>query len=69
VRGYDVGVNLSTLVLHALTTLAQASEASAAKAIDAAPPGNHWLPIVVAVVLLLAVVGASFMSAKRGHQD
>jgi hypothetical protein len=48
---------------------AAAPAAAPAQAIPPAPAGQGWLAVVAAVVLIVAVGVASFMSAKRTHQD
>lgn len=36
---------------------------------DAASDPMMWVSIVIAVVFAVAVVGLSFLSSKRSHQD
>ncbi len=40
-----------------------------AQPVPSLPEGDGWVAMVISIVLLLAVLVASFMSAKRGHQD
>lgn len=49
--------------------LAWASPVLAQGAVPPAPKGDSWITIVISIVLMVAVMVASFMSAKRGHQD
>ena len=34
-----------------------------------APKGNTWVALIVGLLLVAAIIAASIMSSKRGHQD
>ena len=46
-----------------------ASPAMAQQQVPRAPESSGWISVVIALVLIVAVCVASFMSAKRTHQD
>lgn len=58
----------ASLITLCLTT-APAWAASKAIKISDAPPQNHWVPVIIAVLLFVCVAVGSFKSAKRTHQD
>jgi len=57
-----------TLLAHAAPLWAQA-DAAAPPAAETAPPGNTWMPAVVAVILAGLIVAVSIKNAKRTHRD
>ena len=55
-------------VVALLALLLMASPALA-QPVPQAPKGSGWIAMVMSIVILVAVLVASFMSSKRGHQD
>jgi hypothetical protein len=49
--------------------MAQNSEDQKAAIAKAKETGYAWLAVLVAVILVLGLVVASFMSSRRTHQD
>jgi hypothetical protein len=52
-----------------LTTAGPILAQQAPTEVDKAPEKAQWIGMVVAIVLVVAVLVASFISSKRGHQD
>lgn len=62
-------MKLKTLWLVFPLVLAQATPALAQLDVDSAPETAAWIPVTVAIVLLLCLAGASFLKSKRTHRD
>ncbi|MEX0653586.1 MAG: hypothetical protein WDZ31_06395 [Phycisphaeraceae bacterium] len=58
---------LTLVVPMLLTTVAM--PALAQEEVSPAPDTQRWVPIILAVLLILLVGMASFWSSRRGHQD
>jgi flagellar basal body-associated protein FliL len=56
-------------LLSSLVALLWVASPALAQAPSKAPEGNAWIAVVIAIVLVIAVGVASFMSSKRTHQD
>lgn len=58
-----------SLRLFPIVMLAVWASPAFAQGAPRAPEGSGWIAVVIALVLVIAVCVASFMSAKRTHQD
>ena len=64
-----IGIFVVTVAALAGRAMAQPSTDQQEAINQAKDTGYAWLAMVVALVLALAIVVASFMSSRRTHQD